>query len=187
MTINGTTAPDPTIAEALRGLLDASATALEAHPAAAVIRPSTSTRLVAGTATRVSVRTGGHAFTIDEPSALGGTNLGANPVEHLLSSLGACQVITYQLWAAKLGVVVDSVEVDVSGDLDLHGFFGLDEAVRPGFQSIEVTVRLSGPESIERYVELTAAVDAHCPILDNLANGVPVRSSYSYNEGPVLA
>ena len=89
---------------ARRVLLDATAGALSATPEAAVIHPSATTSLVAGTATEVRVRVGRHAFTIDEPPVLGGTDHGANPVEHLLASLGSCQVITYQVWAAKLGI-----------------------------------------------------------------------------------
>ncbi|MHB1740569.1 MAG: OsmC family protein [Actinomycetes bacterium] len=91
---------------------------------------------------------------MDEPPALGGGDQGANPVEHLLAALGSCQVITYQLWAARLGVRVDEVVVDLRGELDLHGFFGLDAAVRPGYQSIDVEVRVRGPEARERYEEL---------------------------------
>lgn len=182
MTITATTAHPSDTASALRDVLDATADALAAHPEAAVIQPAATTSLVPRTATEVRVRAGRHDFTIDEPPVLGGTDLGANPVEHLLASLGSCQVITYQVWAAKLGIEVDSIEVDVTGDLDVRGFFGLDPAVRPGFQSVAVSVRLAGPESVERYVELTAAVEEHCPVLDVLVNAVPVRSSYSYNE-----
>ncbi len=182
MTITAPAVHPSATASALRDLLDATAEALVTHPDAAVIHPAASTSLVPRTATEVRVRAGRHDFTVDEPPVLGGTDLGANPVEHLLASLGSCQVITYQVWAAKLGIVVDSIDVDVTGDLDVHGFFGLDPAVRPGFQSVEVSVRLSGPETVERYVELTAAVEEHCPVLDVLVNGVPVRSSYSYNE-----
>ena len=170
------------VAATLRGLLEATAEGLAANPAAALLRPATTSTLVTGTATEVAVKAGSHAFTIDEPPVLGGTDLGANPVEHLIASLGACQVITYQLWAAKLGIAVDTVTVDVTGELDVHGFFGLNPDVRPGFQSIDVNVRLTGPESVERYVELTAAVEEHCPVLDVLVNAVPVRSSFSYNE-----
>ena len=89
----------------------------------------------------MTIRTGGHQFTIDEPLILTRTNLGANPVEHLLARLGSCRVITYQVWAAKLGIKVETVEVAITGELDVHGFFSLDLEVRPGFQSIGVPVR----------------------------------------------
>ncbi len=143
------------------------------------IRPEVRTALVAGTATEVHVTAGEHAFIIDEPAALGGTNLGANPVEHLLAALGACQVITFQVWAQKLGLTIDELQIDVAGDVDLQGFFGLSEGVRPGFALIDVDVRLAGPESATRYAELVDAVERHCPVLDNLGNTVPVRASFA--------
>jgi uncharacterized OsmC-like protein len=142
-----------------------------------VIRPQVRTSLVTGTATQVQVKAGEHAFTIDEPPALGGTDLGANPVEHLLAALGACQVITYQVWAEKLGIQLDSVDVDLAGDIDLRGFFGAAPGVRPGFQSVEVQVQLKGPESQEKYDELVDVVERHCPVLDNLGNPVPVSAT----------
>ncbi len=166
----------------LAQVVDATAAAAKENRAIARIGYEAVTTLVTGTTTEVTIRTGGHQFTIDEPPILAGTNLGASPVEHLLASLGSCQVITYQVWAAKLGIELESVEVAVTGDLDVHGFFGLDPEVRPGFQSIGVKVRLNGPETNERYAALTKAVDEHCPVLDVLTVGVPVRSVFSYNE-----
>lgn len=144
-----------------------------------LIRPEVRTTLVTGTATEVRVQASSHGFTIDEPTALGGTDNGANPVEHLLAALGSCQVITFQVWAEKLGIQLDAVDISLSGEIDLRGFFGLAEGVRPGFQSIDVSVQLSGPESAERYEELTRAVEEHCPVLDGLGNAVPVRTTYA--------
>lgn len=68
---------------------------------------------------------------IDEPKSLGGTDTGMNPVEVLLSSLGACQSIVARIYAPKFGVKLDDFRVDVEGDLDLDGFFNKSE-VSPG-------------------------------------------------------
>lgn len=146
---------------------------------AQIIRPEVRATLVPGTATEVAVRAGMHRFIIDEPAALGGTDKGANPVEHLLGALGACQVITFQVWAAKLDITVDEIDIALTGELDLRGFFGADPDVRPGFSSIDVAVQLTGPESAERYTELVESVERHCPVLDNLGNKVPVRASFA--------
>ena len=105
------------------------------------------------------------------------TDKGANPIEHLLAALASCTVISYQVWAEKLGLSLDGVDVDLTGDIDLAGFFGTGEGVRPGFQGIELGVRLSGPESEADYRRLEEAVATHCPVLDNLTNGVPVRTT----------
>ncbi|NEM33645.1 OsmC family protein, partial [Escherichia coli] len=64
---------------------------------------------------------------VDEPPALGGENTAANPVEYYLASLLSCQVVTYRVWAEKLGIVVDDIKAKAEGDLDVRGFFGFDE------------------------------------------------------------
>jgi uncharacterized OsmC-like protein len=116
----------------------------------------------------------GHTFTVDEPVSFGGGNAGPGPVEYALAALGSCQAITYQFWAAHLGVAVDTVHIVVEGDLDLRGFFGVREGVRPGLGAVRVNVVISGPESPERYEELASAVDEHCPVLDIFTGTVEV-------------
>lgn len=144
-----------------------------------IIRPEVRTTLWPDKATTVGVSTSsGHSFVIDEPASLGGEDLGANPVEHLLAALGACQVITYQVWAGQLGIRVDSVDVRLAGTIDLRGFFGLDDGVRPGFDAIELEVRLGGPEDDATYADLVRQVDAHCPVLDSVTGPVPVTARF---------
>jgi putative redox protein len=67
--------------------------------------------------------------------------------------------------------------VDIDGDIDLRGFFGIDKQVRAGFTAVRIRVTLGGPETEARYQELAAAVDAHCPVLDLFRNPVPVERS----------
>lgn len=124
--------------------------------------------------TEVDIRTGAHTFKVDEPPALGGADVAANPVQYALASLGSCQAITYRFWAAQLGISFDKLTVRVEGDLDIRGFFGFDNTVRPGFTAVRVEVSVTGSESEERYAELAAAVDEHCPVLDLFKNPVPV-------------
>lgn len=74
-------------------------------------------------------------------------------------------------------MAIEELAVDAEGDLDVRGFFGLDDTVRPGFQAVRVTVRISGPESAERYAELQRAVDEHCPVLDLTTGRTPVETT----------
>ena len=90
---------------------------------------------------------GAHSFKVDEPPALGGADVAANPVQYALASLGSCQAITYRFWAEQLGIAFDSLTVRVEGDLDIRGFFGFDDSVRPGFSAVRVEVTVTGPES----------------------------------------
>jgi hypothetical protein len=61
--------------------------------------------------TEVDIRTGAHSFKVDEPPALGGADVAANPVQYALASLGSCQAITYRIWATHLGIELDSLTV----------------------------------------------------------------------------
>jgi len=157
----------------LTDVIEGTRQAVAVDAANAAVSFQVSNELVPGTATAVQVRVRGHAFSVDEPAALGGTDTAANPVEYALAALGSCQVITYQFWAAKLGIPLDDVIVTVDGDLDLHGFFGFAD-IRPGFIDVRVDVELRGPAGRERYEQLKRQVDEHCPVLDLFRN--PTRT-----------
>ncbi len=125
-------------------------------------------------ATRITV--GKHEFVVDEPAALAGDDVAASPVEYALGALLSCQVVVYRLYAHALGIQVDGIEVLAEGDLDARRLFGIDERVRAGFGDVRLEVRIDGPEPLERYEELKAAVDAHCPVLDLFENPTPVST-----------
>ncbi len=165
----------------LKDLIDSNRSAIEADPANAAAVFAASGQLV-GT-TEVAVRARRHELTVDEPPVLGGGDLGANAVEHALIALASCQAITYRFWAANLGIELDSVDVVAEGDLDVRGFFGFDGGVRPGFTAIRLKVTPAGPEPAERYQELAAAVDEHCPVLDLFSNPTPVERTVAVTAG----
>ena len=127
-------------------------------------------------AVATAIRAGRHEFAVDEPAALAGDDLAASPVEVALGALISCQVVVYRLYAHALGIQVDDIDVTAEGDLDAARLFGKDESVRAGFGDVRLRVRLTGPESAERYEELRAAVDAHCPVLDLFQNPTPVTT-----------
>jgi uncharacterized OsmC-like protein len=161
-------------AEVLRGVVDTTAAAVFTDAANAAVVFRAAGRGDSGVAT--DIRIGRHELLIDEPPALGGADAAPNPVEFALAGLLSCQVVTYRFWAAKLDIPLDDVQVEVEGDLDVRGFFGLEDGVRSGLGEVRVKVRLTGPASTEQYRELQAAVDQHCPVLDLFSNPTSVRT-----------
>ncbi|HEV7624112.1 MAG TPA: OsmC family protein [Amnibacterium sp.] len=123
------------------------------------------------------LRAGKHEFLVDEPAALAGDDVAASPVEVALGALIACQVVVYRLYAEALGIAVEDIDITAEGDLDARRLFGIDETVRAGFSAVRLAITVTGPETAERYEELKAAVDAHCPVLDLFANPTPVTAS----------
>jgi uncharacterized OsmC-like protein len=159
----------------LAGVLAATSDATAADPAngQVVFRAS----VVAHDAVASTVSMGQYSVEVDEPPTLGGENKAPNPVEYYLASLLSCQIVTWRFWAEKLGIAVDTIKARAEGDLDVRGFFGFDDSVRPGFGEVRVVVTVSGPEREERYRELHNAVEKHCPVSDLTVNATPVRSS----------
>src|SRR6266436_2526695 len=100
-------------------LVYATKTALSSDPAQAQAKFEAHHDLVGPCEVTVKVGSG-HKFTVDEPEALGGSNVAANPVEYALAAKGSCQPITYPVWAAQLGVKLDKVEIGIDGDIALQ-------------------------------------------------------------------
>lgn len=158
----------------LNSVIDAIADDITLNPSAATVRLRAQGDLVG--VCEVDVRLGERSVRVDEPRSAGGTGAAPNPIEYALASLGACQAITYRYWSARLGIPFDRLRVEVQGDLDIRGMFGLEEGVRAGLGKVDVQVKLSGPEPASRYEELRRAVDEHCAILETFANPVAVNT-----------
>lgn len=90
-----------------------------------------------------------HTVTMDEPASLGGSDAGPNMVEMVLGAYGSCLISGFVACAALTGIRLEGVDVEVEGDLDLQGFFGLREPddVWPGCTEVRATVRLTAPDA----------------------------------------
>lgn len=110
----------------------------------------------------------------DEPPVLLGTNAGPNAVEAVLASIGSCLAVGFIYNAAARGIKVKSLTFTIEGDIDLHGFLGLSEEVRPGYQNISVRYRINSDAPREKIEELCEYVQRTSPVLDMIRNGLPV-------------
>ncbi|MFD1587346.1 OsmC family protein [Halorientalis brevis] len=113
-------------------------------------------------------------FTItgDEPAALLGDRAGPNAVEHLLAALGSCLSVTYAGHAAAKGIEIEDMRFEFEGDIDLRGFLGLSDEVRPGYEAIRATTHIDADASEEALRELHEEVKETSPVYDNVTNEV---------------
>ena len=58
--------------------------------------------------------------------------------------------------------------------MDLHGFLGLSESVRTGFENVKVTVRIRARVPDEKLEELCRVAQKHSPVFDMISRSVPV-------------
>lgn len=110
----------------------------------------------------------------DEPPVLLGANAGANAVEAVLHALASCLAVGFVYNAAARGIRVEQLDFALEGDIDLHGFLGLSNEVRPGYQNIRLSYRVKCDASPEQVEELCEYVQRTSPVLDIIRNPVPV-------------
>jgi uncharacterized OsmC-like protein len=114
-------------------------------------------------------------FTVDsdEPPVLLGQNQAPNAGEFVLHALAACLTGSIVYHAAARGIVLDGLECTVEGDLDLHGFLGLDSNVRPGYDQIRVSIKAAGDFDDGQLAELDG-LTRFSPVRDIVSNPVSV-------------
>ena len=73
--------------------------------------------------------------------------------------------------AAVRGIKLDHLESRLEGDLDLSGFFGINDDVRPGYEEIRVNFKvktdLENLETLKELIKLS-------PVYDVISNGTKV-------------
>jgi len=113
----------------------------------------------------------------DEPHVLLGDDKAPNAVESVLHALASCISVGFIYNAAAQNIKVERLEMNMEGDLDLHGFLGLSESRRPGYNNIRLTYKVKSDASEEKLNELCKYVQNTSPVLDIIKNPVPVSIS----------
>jgi uncharacterized OsmC-like protein len=153
--------------------------AIERNVKAVSLRPSigqgtavTRVRLRPGLA--CDVEEGPWRFTVGMTDKYGGTNEGPNPGVYGRGAVGSCIAIGYGMWAARLGVPIDSLDVEIQADYDARGELGVAPEVPPGYLGMRyiVTVESSAPES--DIVRMLDTADRHSSWRDDIARAVPI-------------
>lgn len=108
----------------------------------------------------------------DEPGELLGKNSAPNPQEVLMAALNACMSVGYIANAAAMGIKVEKLEIQTEGQLDLRGFLGIDESVKPGYEEVRYTVTLRTNAPKEKVEELHRLVMKTSPNFSNFASAI---------------
>jgi putative redox protein len=123
---------------------------------------------------QVEAVSGENTIVIDQPKAAGGNGAGACPVEYVLAGFAACILNVAYVVASERGIELRSLSVRVEGDLNPARFMGKETEDRAGFQSIRLITNIDADLNLEEKEDFLRAVEARCPVSDNLANTTPV-------------
>ncbi len=141
---------------------------------------TSSSRIPAGDPIHGEVEVGrGYGVSLDYAldEKVGGLSDGPNPGDLLCAALAACEDGTIRMVAGLMGVRLEELEVEVTGDLDVRGTLGIDPDVRVGFSELDCSIQLrvapgTDPRAARR---LLAAAKRFCVNLDTLSHGAAVR------------
>ena len=130
-----------------------------------------------------TVTEGAHSLKLAMSPKYGGTGDGPNPGVLGRAALASCLAITYGMWAARLGVPFDSLEVDVEADYDVRGELGVDDAVRSGYSAMRYLVTVTTASAEADVLRVLDTADRHSSYLDIFAHGVPLSRAVRVNGG----
>ena len=126
-----------------------------------------------------------HKLLVDEPPAFGGDDLSASPVELILAALGSCQIIMFSALAATRQIELEECEVTLKARLNVRGLLGIKEnnqAVYPGFSSINYETNIKSSASQKELKTLIDDVEKQCPVMDMLIRSVSIEGTALIND-----
>lgn len=114
-----------------------------------------------------------YTLVCDEPSSLGGSDKGPNPLEFFVSAVGFCENVTFARFAALRGLEFDSLETSVRGHWDRRGQGEL-EGIDPAFKDFVVETRITSSAPLEKIREIARTTHSRCPMHASIARIGPV-------------
>ena len=122
--------------------------------------------------THVTITNGRHEWIADEPTDLGGTDLGPNPYELLLGSVASCTAITISFYAKRKGIELDSVSVQYTFDrIHASDCEDCEEGATGYIDHVTSDVFIEGDFDDEQRARL-ADIATRCPVHRTLDAGV---------------
>ncbi|GAA0775736.1 OsmC family peroxiredoxin [Roseibium denhamense] len=103
------------------------------------------------------------SFTIDEPAARGGTNLGPAPTETALAALAGCTNVIGHKCAGQLGVDIGHLDIEITCEFDRRGVT-LEEEINVPFVALRQVVVSDGSIAEEDLQRVGVEVAKYCPL-----------------------
>jgi putative redox protein len=85
----------------------------------------------------------------------------------------------YQMRAARLGVELTSLSVEVEADFDVVGMLSMDSTARPGYREVRYHVRVESPAPEADILRVLDEGDALSPYRDVFSAQTPMTRTVS--------
>ncbi|MFZ4543863.1 MAG: OsmC family protein [Saprospiraceae bacterium] len=112
------------------------------------------------------------AVPIDAAAAIGGTNLGARPMELLLMGLGGCSAIDVVMILKKSKQVIEDLKITIEGERDA-------DAIPAPFEKIHLKFFFKGDIKVSKIEEaIRLSMEKYCSAVVMLSKTAEISWSY---------
>ena len=109
----------------------------------------------------------GHTWYADEPAEKGGKDTAPNPMQILLSALGACTTVTLEMYADHKGIKIEHVQVDLVLNPEGDPEAGQNNIVRK--------ITLKGNFTEDQHKRLLKVAEG-CPVHKLLTSNIQIQT-----------
>jgi uncharacterized OsmC-like protein len=113
-------------------------------------------------------------FDADHPECFASEDLGATPVEHVLSALASCLTAGVAAVAQQRQIQLRSVTATVEGTMNVLGILGADPEIRNGFDGVTVRFAIDADASPSDIEALVAQSQKRSAVFDIMTNPTSV-------------
>jgi uncharacterized OsmC-like protein len=130
---------------------------------------------------RCEIEEGPWKLAADMPVKAGGDETAPTPGMLGRGALASCLVIGISMWAARLGVPLEALEVEVEGDFDARGELGVGTGIAPGYQEVRYLIAIDSPAPKQTITELLETAERHSPYVDVFSRGQSMKRALRLN------
>jgi uncharacterized OsmC-like protein/TusA-related sulfurtransferase len=117
-----------------------------------------------------------HSWRVGQPASFDIKDEAPSAVEYVLGALGACLAMGFQIRASQQNILIDELEISLSGQIDnIFVFLGTETKGHSGFKSIHGTVYVQSeadPKQLETLWHETLQIS---PVANTLAHPAQVE------------
>jgi uncharacterized OsmC-like protein len=113
-------------------------------------------------------------LAIDIAPGFGGAGLAPDPLQFMLSGIGACYAATVVTVAAMEGAELTELRVVAEQDVDVSQVYDMGDA--PLMEQISVTVRVGGDFDVATLARWEQAAREKCPFAFTVINPIPLHT-----------
>ena len=165
-------------AEHIRTTFERVANAISRRPSLGQSTAVSVTRVTAGL--RCESQEGPWRIGSDMPANAGGSASAPTPGVLGRAALGSCLAMGITMYAAKLGIAIDALEVEVQADSDDGALFGVSDTL-PGYTEVRYAVRIDSGADEDAVRHMLDEAERHSPYLDVFRRAQVCRRSVHIN------